>query len=71
VRTWLREQAFEFDANEKPVRPKEALEAALSVPNQPRSSALYKQIASSISLARCRDKAFMRLKHQLQSWFPI
>lgn len=70
VRAWLREKGFAFDANEKPVRPKEALEAALSVPNQPRSSALYQQIAGRISLARCRDAAFVRLRQQLQIWFP-
>lgn len=67
---WLREKGFAFDANEKPVRPKEALEAALNIPSQPRSSALYQHIASSISLAKCKDPAFIRLRQQLQEWFP-
>ena len=70
VREWLREQSFEFDANEKPTRPKEALEAALRVPALPRSSALYQHIASRISLARCKDTAFIRLRNQLLAWFP-
>lgn len=70
VREWLREQGFEFDANEKPVRPKEALEAALRVPDLPRSSALYQHIASRISLAHCKDEAFIRLRNQLLTWFP-
>jgi hypothetical protein len=70
VRAWLREQGFDFDANEKPSRPKEALEAALRVPALPRSSALYQHIASRISLLRCKDAAFIRLRNQLLSWFP-
>jgi len=71
LREWLHEQGFAFDANEKPIRPKEALEAALNIPKQPRSSALYQHIASSISLARCKDAAFVRLKQRLQEWFPL
>ena len=70
VRDWLREQGFAFDADEKPVRPKEALEAALRVPDLPRSSALYLHIASRISLPRCKDEAFIRLRNQLLAWFP-
>jgi hypothetical protein len=70
VREWLREKGFMFDANEKPARPKEALEAALRVPDLPRSSALYQHIASRISLPRCKDAAFVRLRHQLLAWFP-
>lgn len=70
VREWLREKGFAFDGNEKPVRPKEALYAALNIPRQPRSSALYRHIASSISLARCKDAAFIRLRNQLLAWFP-
>jgi hypothetical protein len=70
VREWLREQGFMFDANEKPTRPKEALEAALRVPDLPRSSALYQHIASRISLPRCKDAAFVRLRNQLLAWFP-
>lgn len=47
VRGWLREQGFTFEANEKPTRPKEALEAALRMPDlsRPRSSTLYQTIA--------------------------
>ena len=70
VREWLREQGFEFYANEKPTRPKEALEAALRVPALPRSSALYQHIAGRISLPRCKDAAFIRLRNQLLAWFP-
>jgi hypothetical protein len=70
VREWLREKGFAFEANEKPTRPKEALEAALRIPDLPRSSALYQSIAEKISLRRCGDEAFIRLRKQLTNWFP-
>ena len=71
IREWLRERGFAFDSNEKPTRPKEALEAALRLPDLPRSSALYQRIAERISVHRCSDQAFLRLRSQLSTWFPI
>lgn len=70
VRQWLREQGFAFGPNEKPVRPKEALEAVLRLTGMPRSSALYQTIAEKISLRRCADESFGRLRDQLIEWFP-
>ncbi len=70
VREWLQEKGFVFAANGKPMRPKEALEAALRMPDLPRSSALYQHIAERISLRRCADEAFIRLRKQLMAWFP-
>ena len=70
VREWLRERGFAFEANDKPTRPKEALEAAMRIPGLPRSSALYQTIAEKISLRRCTDEAFIRLRKQLVEWFP-
>jgi hypothetical protein len=70
IREWLRERGFEFSADDKPIRPKEALEALRPVIRRPRSSSLYEQITGSISLARCSDPAFKRLKSQVQAWFP-
>lgn len=70
LRRWLQEQGFGFSESGKPERPKEALEAALRHSRSPRSSALYEQIASRISLQQCRDAAFQQLRANLQSWFP-
>lgn len=70
LREWLRAEGFTFEANDKPTRPKEALEAALRVPALPRSSALYQSIAEKVSLPRCGDPAFIRLRNQLMEWFP-
>jgi hypothetical protein len=70
LRSWLALKGFGFDANHKPMRPKEALENALLEIKQPRSSALYRKIASRISLQRCTDSAFQLLRSQLIRWFP-
>lgn len=70
VRQWLREHGYTFEVNGKPTRPKEAFEAALRYLKQPRSSALYRQIAGKISLQKCGDQAFIRLRNQLVKWFP-
>lgn len=71
IREWLMAKGYTFCSNGKPARPKEALEALVPVHRQPRSSALYEQIASRISLKRCHDGAFIRLRDQLQAWFPV
>ena len=70
LRPWLREQGYAFDAREKPIRPKEALEAALSRIKLPRSSAIYRRIADRASMRRCTDPAFHRFRLALASWFP-
>lgn len=70
VRAWLREQGFAFKQNGKPDRPKEALEKALRIVKKQRSSALYGQIAEKVSLSRCTDRSFVKLRQTLQEWFP-
>ena len=71
IRDWLRDQGYQFNDQEKPERPKEALEAVLRHCKLPRSSALYQEIASKVSLPRCVDPAFQRLRSQLMRWFPV
>lgn len=70
IRDWLRQRGFEFGAHQKPLRPKEALDAMRLVHRLPRSSAVYEKITGRISLQNCSDQAFQRLRTQLQSWFP-
>ena len=70
VREWLRAKGFVFDEKHKPIRPKEALEAALKEVDLPRSSAVYREITHRISLRRCNDEAFIRLRDKLVEWFP-
>jgi hypothetical protein len=71
IRDWLRDQGYQFSDQEKPERPKEALEAVLRYCKLPRSSALYQEIASKLSLPRCVDPAFQRLRSQLIRWFTL
>lgn len=70
IRNWLRAEGFEIDSNSKPKRPKEAIEAVLQRISKPRSSAIYKSIMEKISLEKCKDEAFIRLKDQLRKWYP-
>lgn len=69
VISWLRENGFTTDEHGKPFRPKEAFESTLRAVRKPRSSRIYEDLARSISLERCSDEAFMKLKRLLASWF--
>lgn len=69
LRTWLQRKGLWRQGADKPDRPKEALEAALRQVRQPRSSAIYKALAEKVSLSRCRDPAFGKLKDVLRKWF--
>jgi hypothetical protein len=71
LRTWLTQRGSLTDRNGKPNLPKEATEAALKEVRKPRSSSIYQQLAEKVSLARCVDPAFIKLKNTLQSWFPL
>lgn len=54
----------------KPSSPKEVFEALLRKKRIPRSSAIYKQITSQVSVKRCQDSAFQQFIVSLQTWFP-
>lgn len=71
LKDWLFAQGFTFTEKQKPEKPKEAIETILHEVRKPRSSDIYKKIAETVSLARCADPAFLKLKSTLQSWFPI
>lgn len=70
LRGWLQAQGYWNAGSPKPDRPKEAVEEALRNVRKPRSSALYQELAESVSLERCSDPAFLRLKTLLAKWFP-
>ncbi len=69
IRDWLRTSNFNFDDADKPVRPKEALERVCRQLRLPRSASIYEQIAMRISLTKCTDSAFKKVRDTLQSWF--
>lgn len=67
---WLREHQFWEEGAAKPHAPKEAMQAVLRLAQLPRSASRYKQLAETVSLDRCQDGAFLKLKGMLQGWFP-
>lgn len=69
LRSWLQEKGFVQQGASKPTAPKEVLEQALRIVHKPRSSAIYQQLAMTVSVARCTDAAFLKLRRVLQCWF--
>lgn len=73
LRPRLEQQGLLAAGRAKPARPKEAAEWALhNSPGKkvPRSSALYRQVSSQVSVQRCEDDALIRLLNALRAWFP-
>lgn len=71
LRDWLKDKGFHEGNNGKPLRPKEAMEAVLWETRKPRSSSIYKELATKVSFGRCSDISFLKLKTTLQKWFPL
>jgi hypothetical protein len=70
LRTWLETNSHLAEGENKPARPKEAMEAALRHVRMPRSSSIYGHLAQNVGIGRCTDQAFQKLKTTLQTWFP-
>lgn len=71
LRRWLHEQGFLSAGQAKPTRPKDSLEAAMKLKRKRRSSSIYQELAAKVSLSRCTDPAFQKLKAMLAAWFPL
>ena len=71
LRDWLISKEYLDKDRTKPDHPKEALESALALIRQPRSSAMYHELAQKVSLDRCSDPSFIKFKTLLQQWFPV
>lgn len=69
LREWLAEKGYWQPEDPKPAQPKVAFEAALREVRKPRSSAIYSDLARSVSLKGHTEPAFFRLTQTLQSWF--
>lgn len=67
----LTNAGFLFDKDNKPCRPKEAVEMLLRQARLPRSSSIYNSLASKVSLRRCTDRAFVKFTAIIQRWFPV
>lgn len=70
LRTLLAQQGLWPEGEAKPPRPKETAEWVLRQTRQPRSSAIYEELARRVSIKGCTDAAFMELHATLQGWFP-
>ncbi|QDU02410.1 hypothetical protein V6x_21130 [Gimesia chilikensis] len=70
LKEFLQEDDNWRDDTNKPRPPKEAVERVLRLTNTPRSSALYRKIVRSASVARCQDESFLELVEVLRDWFP-
>lgn len=69
LRSWLTARGYWQQGEIKPRAPKAATEAAMRVVRKQRSSSLYADLAGKVSLERCSDRAFVKLKATLRSWF--
>ncbi len=69
LRAWLAEEGHWPPETPKPPRPKEAMEAALRQVRKPRSSAIYLELAQTVSLQGHTEPAFLRFAGALQRWF--
>jgi hypothetical protein len=69
LHTWLETNLLKEPSDAKPIRPKEALRAALRQTGIPPSAAIIADIVQRGSYRRCQDPAFLKLLAQLKSWF--
>ena len=70
LREWLRQNGLWDETAVKPSDPKMAYEKALREARKRKSNMIFAELASSVALRRCTDRAFIRLKDILQRWFP-
>jgi hypothetical protein len=69
LRRWLSDHHLWTEGGPKPDDPKEAVERILRINKRPRSSSIYAELAGKVSLKRCQDAAFFKLKETLVGWF--
>ena len=69
LRRWLIEHQHWSEGRLKPDDPKAAMEEILRLNKRPRSSSIYQQLTQKVSLQRCQDAAFLKLKAVLAEWF--
>jgi hypothetical protein len=70
LRSWLVAQRLWDEGKAKPNDPKSAFVAALHEVRKTRSAAIFGALARTVSVNRCKDAAFLRLRSLLTAWFP-
>ncbi len=71
LQKWLEQRGLWEAYATKPSDPKKAVEATLKISRTPRSSAIYRQITSRVSVKGCTDSAFQKLCSTMQQWFSF
>ena len=71
MREWLVSREFLPADAVKPPDPKAAFEALLSLQRIRRSGRLFADLARTVSVDRCQDRAFRKFRTTLQRWFPV
>jgi hypothetical protein len=67
LKNWLVSKGLWEEDAPKPMKPKEALEMSLAVKRISRTSSIYEEIASKVSLHRCKVPSFLQFKEILQN----
>lgn len=70
LRRDLEVQGLWASGEPKPQDPKAAMEWVLRQTRQPRSSSIYRRLATEVGTASCTDRAFVRFSDLLRKWFP-
>jgi hypothetical protein len=70
LRSWANSSGLWPTGQLKPLDPKQLFERALRDTKTPPSSSLYARLSRSVSVERCTDPSFNRLKTRLRAWFP-
>ena len=70
LREWLETNRWIAGGAVKPNDPKTAMLRAMREANKPPSPRIFSKLAETVSLIRCQDRAFLKLKTTPRAWFP-
>ncbi len=70
LRQYLADQGLWGNDQHKPSDPKTAMEQAVRKANQPLVAGLFSELAATVSVQRCKDRAFNKFVQTLRRWFP-
>lgn len=70
LQDWMVSRRHLSQGEIKPQDPQAAIDAALRLQKKPRTSKIFTDLARTVSLARCQDRAFQKFLATLQRWFP-
>ena len=69
IQDWLTSNGHLLSGAGKPSDPKAAIETLLLQTRRTRSAKFYEELARSVSLTRCQDRAFQKFRDTLRRWF--